>query len=207
MITREELERAMNDGRAFIHPTEIEPFCRLVAPAHTLVEIGTGFGACACLMLMSTAPSAYVHSIDPFQVDSHGTWQASAVQAREHVEHAAPILGFDAERWVLHEGLSHDVAQGAARAGIMVDLVFVDGDHTYKAVKQDVEDWLPMLRVGGLLLLHDSRRLPKMPKAEFHRGWPGPTRVANALRKDERVELIEEAYSLTVWRKNADTAV
>lgn len=201
MITRDELEAAMIDGRAFIHVDEINIFCQYAAEAHTLIEIGTGYGACACLMLLSSKPSATVHSIDPFEQDTHGTWQSSAAQARQHVQNAAAVLGFNAARWILHEGYSHEVAYGARDAGVTVDFVFVDGDHTYEGVRQDVEDWLPMLRVGGALLIHDSRRLPDMPAEEFHRGWPGPTAVADELRSDPRVELVEEAYSLTIWRK------
>jgi predicted O-methyltransferase YrrM len=201
MITRDALETAMVNGRAFIHPSEIEPFCRHAARAYTLIEIGTGFGACACLMLLSAPARARVHSIDPFLPDTFGTWRATAAQARQHVQNAAQALGFDATRWTLHEGLSHEVAQEARASGLRADLVFVDGDHTCPAVRQDIEDWLPLLRHGGALLLHDSRRLPDMPAQEFHRGWPGPTQVADELRGDPRVVLVEEAHSFTIWRK------
>lgn len=35
------------------------------------------------------------------------------------------------------------------------DLVFIDSMHTYKAVKQDIELWLPKVRKGGILAGHD----------------------------------------------------
>ena len=38
-----------------------------------------------------------------------------------------------------------------------VDLVFVDGDHSYEGVSEDVAHWLPALRDGGTLLLHDAK--------------------------------------------------
>lgn len=203
MITRDALEAAMNGGRAFIHPDEIEPLCRYAKASYRMVELGTGFGACACLMLLASSPHGVVHSVDPFQKDTHGTWQSSAGQAWKHVQAAAKALKFDIMRWTLYETTSHDASQRATDAGAFFDLVFVDGDHTYEAVKQDVNDWLPLLRVGGVLLLHDSRRLPDKPANEFHRGWPGPTQVADELRSDARVELVEEVHSLTVWRKSA----
>lgn len=201
MITRDALEAAMNGGRAFIHPDEIDPLCRYAKASYRLVELGTGYGACACLMLLASSSHATVYSVDPFTRDTHGTWQSSPAIAHQHVQHAAQVLKFDATRWTLYVMSSHEAAEKAAYARARFDLVFVDGDHTYEAVQQDVNDWLPLLRVGGVLLLHDSRRLPDKPAAEFHRGWPGPTQVANDLRTDARVELVEEIHSLTAWRK------
>lgn len=36
-----------------------------------------------------------------------------------------------------------------------VDLVFIDGDHSYAGVRRDVEMYAPLARVGGLVALHD----------------------------------------------------
>lgn len=35
------------------------------------------------------------------------------------------------------------------------DMLFLDGDHAYEAVKLDLANWLPKLRSGGWLALHD----------------------------------------------------
>jgi len=79
------------------------------------------------------------------------------------------------------------------------DMIFVDGDHEYDAAKQDCEQWLPLLESGGILALHDSAPVTSM-KGAFH-GWPGPIRVANELKQDERVEFVESADSLSIFRK------
>jgi predicted O-methyltransferase YrrM len=47
-----------------------------------------------------------------------------------------------------------------------IDLVFVDGDHSYEGVSRDVAHWVPALRRGGILLLHDAK-------------WPEPSRPWN----------------------------
>jgi predicted O-methyltransferase YrrM len=36
-----------------------------------------------------------------------------------------------------------------------VDLVFVDGDHSYHGATRDVEAWKPKLKDGGYMLFHD----------------------------------------------------
>jgi predicted O-methyltransferase YrrM len=36
-----------------------------------------------------------------------------------------------------------------------VDLVFVDGDHKYDAVRSDIKMWLPKIKVGGIICGHD----------------------------------------------------
>src|SRR5580693_7013734 len=36
-----------------------------------------------------------------------------------------------------------------------VDLVFIDGNHSYPYVKQDIEHWFPKVRPGGMISGHD----------------------------------------------------
>jgi len=36
-----------------------------------------------------------------------------------------------------------------------LDFVFIDGDHTFEAVRGDIQLWLPKLRAGGLLIGDD----------------------------------------------------
>lgn len=38
----------------------------------------------------------------------------------------------------------------------VLDLVFIDADHCYKANRQDIEMWLPKLKDGGILCGHDA---------------------------------------------------
>lgn len=43
-------------------------------------------------------------------------------------------------------------------ANNILDLVFIDGDHSYEAVKQDVLGWLPKVKDSGILCGHDANR-------------------------------------------------
>ena len=54
---------------------------------------------------------------------------------------------------VPHHGYSADVH--AHEAPLACDLLFIDGDHNYAAVKADLDLWLPSLKPGGILAMHD----------------------------------------------------
>lgn len=36
-----------------------------------------------------------------------------------------------------------------------IDFVFIDADHSYEAVKKDIEDWDPKVKIGGYVFGHD----------------------------------------------------
>jgi hypothetical protein len=41
-----------------------------------------------------------------------------------------------------------------------LDFVYLDADHSYETVTQDIQLWLPKIRSGGILAGHDYARLP-----------------------------------------------
>lgn len=46
------------------------------------------------------------------------------------------------------------------------DFVFIDGDHSYESVRDDVKAWTPLIRKGGMITGHDcTKRRPGVPKA------------------------------------------
>ena len=55
------------------------------------------------------------------------------------------------------------------------DVIFLDADHSYEAVKQDIEAWYPKVRPGGVLCGHDYNpdTYPGVKRAvhEMFRGW------------------------------------
>jgi predicted O-methyltransferase YrrM len=64
-------------------------------------------------------------------------------------------------------GYSHDVARAFDRP---VGMLWIDGDHSYRGVREDFEDWFPKLAVGGWIAFHDTVN-----------HWYGPTRLVREL--------------------------
>ena len=65
----------------------------------------------------------------------------------------------------MHKGYSVPIS--AEFENESLDLVFIDGDHSYEGCKADIEAWLPKLRSGGVLAGHDygHKRFPGVKQA------------------------------------------
>ena len=79
---------------------------------------------------------------------------------RKEFEDNIKRFGIDAE---IHEGYTHDVVEDISNGTF--DLLFIDADHSYESVKQDIEDWLPKIKVGGKISGHDYGNVPGVGKA------------------------------------------
>ena len=60
---------------------------------------------------------------------------------------------FAAERRTMIRAESVDAAKQIADGSL--DFVFIDADHTYEGVRQDLDSWYPKVRPGGLISGHD----------------------------------------------------
>lgn len=197
-----ELNSLLLHSRAYLHDLEVPILaaCAKTSPG-TIVEIGSAFGASSAILLSNMPDTAILHSIDPFIVDSMGdTLHASKETCTANVRNVLTTLGManKLDTWDLRPEYSHNVVKSWS---VPIDMIFIDGDHRYPAVKADFEQWFPFVKKGGLVLFHDSRKEKGTPDNTFNRGWAGPTKLADELRRDPRVKLVNEAFSITVWKK------
>jgi predicted O-methyltransferase YrrM len=52
-----------------------------------------------------------------------------------------------------------------------VDLLFIDGDHTYEGVRRDFEMYSPLVRKGGIIAFHDICPGPEENVGGVPRFW------------------------------------
>jgi predicted O-methyltransferase YrrM len=89
----------------------------------------------------------------------------------------------------------------AARSGAIagpVDLVFIDADHRYESVREDLLAWAPRLAPSGVAALHDSRPSSQRPGLGLE---TGPVRLAAELEAGTwgPWALSGAADTLTAW--------
>jgi predicted O-methyltransferase YrrM len=56
-------------------------------------------------------------------------------------------------------------------AGRPIDLLMIDGDHTYEGVRSDFEMYGPLVGSGGLVAFHDVLPHPGFPSCQVDRFW------------------------------------
>ena len=73
-----------------------------------------------------------------------------------------------------------------------IDLLHIDGTHTYNDVKTDFESWLPKLSPNGIILFHDVMMRD--------RGF-GVWKVWEEIAREDNSFLFEFGFGLGVWKK------
>ena len=152
--------------------------------ANVIVELGCCEGRTTVAMAES-APQAQVFSIDPFPHGKaripYGKWIALLLCRRQGVRNVQLIRALS--------------QQAVSEFTQTIDFLFIDGDHSYEAVRGDWNDWSPKVRAGGIIAMHDSKLTPSSPNQlgsmRFYR---------EDLSQLERFEEVAAVDSLAIFR-------
>jgi predicted O-methyltransferase YrrM len=113
----------------------------------TITEIGSFLGASACYLARGLAGKGKVYCVD--------TWNNDAMDEPERDTYAEfqRNVATVASRIVPLRGLSHEVARDFNKK---IDLLFIDGDHSYDACLNDWHCWSKFLQKDATVVFHDA---------------------------------------------------
>lgn len=172
-----------------------EQFAGLCVQRHLLVsavEVGT-LRAGFALPFLNEWPGKFFTCIDPWEP----FWEAPGDRTLDYTW-AVMRLAPHADRvLIVRQKSSPEVADGVAKTRAGIEFVYIDGDHRYEQVREDIASFWDRLSPIGILAGHD-----------FTPELPGVVQAVTELaeREDATVYLTHDlAYKSWYVYKNPDT--
>jgi len=155
------------------------------------IEIGTRHGASA-EMWCKTIPDLWLACIDPYV--AYHTRTSQEKQDEVYAVAQDRLATYDA--WIIRES-SQDPSVYERFEDESVDFINIDGDHTFDAVVEDIIHYVPKVRPGGLILIHDY--------CAFQ--WSGVIQAVDAYTHCHRIEpwyVTKDENPTAFWQKGEE---
>ena len=160
---------------ALQHREEILPFIaeNLGAAPAAVAEIGRAQGGTLALLCRAAAPDALIISLDlpggawagQVPVLNKGFWRRPLLEALRGPGQELRLIDGDSKAQGSVESFRR------ALGGRKLDLLFIDGDHTFDGVKADYELYSGFVRPGGVIAFHDIQPGYEQAGVEVSRFW------------------------------------
>lgn len=166
------------------------------------VELGTQLGEsyfAFCQAMVESGTTAKAYAVDTWEGDLHtGRYGDDVFQEVDEYNRALYSHFSRLMRMPFDDAADHFETES-------IDLLHIDGLHTYEAVRHDFDTWWPKVKPGGMVLLHDSsvrqadfgvwklldEVRPSLATAEFfHSNGLGIIRKAGAGRENGVISML-----------------
>ncbi|MDP3920788.1 MAG: class I SAM-dependent methyltransferase [Candidatus Omnitrophota bacterium] len=158
------------------------------------VEVGVQGGGYSKRLLRHSG-LAKLHSVDPWQsFEEHEYVSSANVSQQEqdwlYAKTQRKLNSFGDRSQILRMASTQAAPQFADES---LDFVFIDANHAYSAVKEDIEHWWPKVKKGGLFAGHDYLD-GDLPTGDY-----GVKQAVNELIKEHGQELFVIPQEFPTW--------
>lgn len=165
----------------------------------TVINIGAGSGTSG-LAFLECRDDLVLHTVDIQDADS----PFGCLYAEREVVKRAGLGHLWGVRWFQYHIDSNSLA--GLWVGAPPAIVFIDGGHEYEDCAGDILGWLPHMRPGGIMAVHDYRKgeIATGPDGYHADGphplvWEGVDRAVDELLAG-RYDIIDRVDSLVAFR-------
>lgn len=162
-------QQKFKDSVAWHPPAQMFKLTELARGADIVVEVGSWLGHSAIALARGAAGKVYC--VDHWQGSPVGTGLVSD-----------PLALFEAFLENVHRASMCErivpIMSASLDAALLfqlypIDVLYIDGDHSYNAVLEDLQHWEPLVRAGGLVCGDDYLEAgPRLAFNEFFKGQP-----------------------------------
>lgn len=192
-------------GKAFLHfikvitgyeepqtqttKNEREALISYCSNATIAVEIGVFEGVNTVLMARHSPTESVVYGIDPFFKGKFGICYGKLITKNQ-------LAKFRVKKKVrLIEKFSFDAVDDVPDD---IDFIFVDGDHSWKGIQKDWNDWSKKLKKGGIIALHDTSASEAFPSFEHQESIKF---FGEVIKADRSFTLLKTVDSMNILQK------
>jgi len=133
-----------------------------------LMELGTGKGGNLFLLCNAAPIDAEIIALD-LRGGSHGAgyppWKIPLLKSFKLKEQELTLVMADSHKIETQDQIANILDGG------LLDVLFIDGDHSYEGVKKDFELYSQFVRPGGIIIFHDIVPHIKDPTCKVNVFW------------------------------------
>lgn len=191
-------------GVKYLYPAEVPALKALAMSLRgpcVIVNIGAGFGTSGLTFLEARPKDMTLYTVDI----EDGPSPTGSLETERLVLNAAGADVIYGKRWHQIHADSKFVGQQwyshIDPTHRFVDMVFVDGDHSYEGAAGDIKAWLPNIKAGGIIAIHDygKRVVPPCADGPTPDPFDGVDKAVNDLLLD-KYDCILQIESLIAFR-------
>jgi predicted O-methyltransferase YrrM len=146
-----------------------------------IVEIGAFKGKSTCYLGLGSklGNKVPVHSIDPHTGNPEHKARNNNTDIWTYDIYCQNIKKYHLDNIILPI-LDYSYNVVSKFADNSLNFIFIDGEHSYEACRQDLLDWTPKIVSGGNIMLHDC-------SLDGKTGWKGPNQVVDEYLRTSNV--------------------
>lgn len=165
-----------------------------VPPTEVIVEIGSYKGKSTCFLAHGAQAGVEVYAVDPWDLPGNPTGKHKYAETSVKETFLKNVKDIGLSNVIAIQGFSSSIgADWSSLCGKKIGLLYIDGDHEEKSVREDIDTWSPWLSDSAIIAFDDL---------DTKRN-PGVRKVVNELLSQQSFHFVsfEKIGNLGVFRK------